>query len=79
MKVVYGIVEEIYSCGSKTRISYGIVAFASEFDNVVSTIIASVHDVTLDKQKLQALIHLCNDLELSPIHLNDVVQDFLNG
>ncbi len=79
MKVVYGIVEEIYSYESKTRISYGIVAFASEFDNDVSTIIASVHDVTLDKQKLQALIHLCNDLELSPIHLNDVVQDFLNG
>lgn len=72
MKVTYGIVEETYNYKEEVRVSYGIAAFAD-----ATTIIASCQDITSDKQKLQDLINLCNELDLSPIHLNDVVQDFL--
>ena len=77
MKVVYGIVEEIYSCEKVTRISYGIAAFAAAPDNTVPAVTVSVHDITSESQELLDFIQLCNDLGLSPIHLNDVVQDFL--
>ena len=77
MNVVYEIVEEIYSFENKSRVSYGIVALANVDDNNTSTVIASVHDITSEKNKLQNLVGLCNKLELSPIHLNSVVQDFL--
>lgn len=76
MSVVYGLIEETYGCVNETRISYGIAAFASETNHITLTVVASVHDITDAKQNLQTLIHLCNQLELSPIHLNDVVQDF---
>ena len=41
------------------------------------TIVASVRDVTSDKAGLTRLVDDCNRLELSTVHLNDVVEDFL--
>lgn len=38
-----------------------------------------VEDVTLDQDGINALVALCNRLELSPCHLRDVVLDYLNG
>ena len=58
-----------------TSTIYGIAAYAdTEKDGV-----ASVHDVTTDKQALDELVSLCNRLELSTVHLLDVVEDFLAG
>ena len=30
-----------------------------------------------DKEKVERLVSLCNSLNLSPMHLDDVVEDFL--
>jgi hypothetical protein len=38
----------------------------------------SVRDMTEDRQEIAELVSLCNHLELSPLHLHDVVEDFLN-
>ena len=36
-----------------------------------------IQDVSTDKTKVEKLVNLCNELDLSPIHLNDVLEDFL--
>ena len=77
MNVTYGVTEEIYSLGASTRTSYGIVAYMDSEENGTATIVSSVRDVTDDKQAITELVSLCNYLELSAIHLNDVVEDFL--
>ncbi|MGN1095291.1 MAG: DUF6514 family protein [Eubacteriales bacterium] len=42
----------------------------------MSTIIASVRDISSDKQYIEELDKGCNQGELSPIHFFDVVEDF---
>ena len=79
MNVTYGMTEEVYSLGAERRVSYGIAAYADAEEDGTATIVASVHDVTADKQALAELVELCNRLELSLMHLNDVVEDFLVG
>lgn len=75
--IVYGVSEEIYSLNNTTRISYGIVTYADSEPDGIYTIIASVRDVSPDRHKIEQLVDLCNRLELLPIHLNDVIEDFL--
>ena len=79
MNITYGVTEEIYSLGASSRTSYGIAAYADSEADGTATIVASVHDVTDNKQALVELVSLCNRLELSTIHLMDVVEDFLAG
>ena len=42
------------------------------------TILASVSDITEDRPTIAALVSRCNRLELSPMHLLDVIEDFFN-
>lgn len=77
MNVTYGVTEEIYSLGASSRVSYGIAAYAYAEEDGTATIVASVHDVTSNKQALYELVSLCNRSELSTVHLMDVVEDFL--
>ena len=79
MNITYGVAEEIYSIGTDLRTSYGIAAYADSAEDGTATIVASIHDVTTDKQALDELVSLCNRLELSTVHLVDVVEDFLVG
>lgn len=76
--ITYALVEEKYeSENNDNRISYGIVACSNVGTDGTATIVASVLDITNDKRRICALIKCCNDLNLSLIHLNDVVEDFL--
>ena len=77
MTITYGLAEEKYSIGNKTRTSYGIVAYADADNNDTVTIIASIHDITSDKSKLIKLIELCNSENLSLIHLEDIIEDYI--
>ena len=36
-----------------------------------------IFDISTNKEKIKNLIALCNEQKLSPIHLNDVIDDFL--
>lgn len=76
MDITYGIIEEIYILGDKRRTSYGIAAYSNLESDSTVTIVASVRDISCDKQKISNLVTLCNRLSLSPIHLGDVVVDF---
>ena len=76
--ITYGLVEEHYALNGQERTSYGIAIYADAEHDGTTTVIASVHDITADKPGLTALVQQCNRLELSPIHLHDVVEDFLN-
>lgn len=75
--VTYGISEEIYILKNDRRVSYGIVIYANADEDGTATIIDSIRDITADKEKLAHLVDECNRLELSPIHLRDVIEDFV--
>ena len=78
MNVTYAITEEKYALGEEKRTSYGIVAYANAEQNGTATIVASVRDITYDKNSLRKLVDDCNRFELSTVHLHDVVEDFLS-
>ena len=78
MNVTYAVAEEKYALGEEKRISYGIVAYANADQDGTATIVASVRDITSDKKRLKKLVGDCNRLELSTVHLLDVVEDFLS-
>ena len=78
MKLTYAVTEERYALGNESRTSYGIVAYANAEQNGTTTIVASIRDITSDKNRLKKLVDDCNRLELSTVHLPDVVEDFLS-
>lgn len=72
----YCIVKGLYINEENQRyISYGIVLFKNK--NGKFAAIRLLHDIFLDHQKAKDFVKLCNDNELSPIHLNDVLEDNL--
>lgn len=72
----YGVIEEKYTVGNHSRISYGIAAYADIEHNGTAIVVASVNDITSDRERITQLVDDCNRLNLSLIHLNDVVEDF---
>ena len=75
--ITYAVSEERYTFGNETRTSYGIVAYSNANQDGSKTIVASMRDITSDRVALAKLVNDCNRLELSTIHLNDVIEDFL--
>ena len=73
--ITYTLCRETYETKKSERIAYGIAAYA-EGDPAC---VARLHDITSDKNALTELVLLCNRLQLSPIHLYDVVEDFLTN
>ena len=74
---IYRISEEKYTLGNESRTSYDIVAYADSEKNGTASIVASVNDITDDKEKLSAFADACNRCGLSLVHLPDAVEDFL--
>ncbi len=72
MTVIYQVTEEKVSTETAERITYGITGYADGGRPIVS-----IRDVTTDKAGLLALAETCNRLCLSPLHLYDVVEDYL--
>ena len=54
-----------------------MIANANADEDGTATIIDSIRDITADKEKLAYLVDECNRLELPPIHLRDVIEDFV--
>ena len=77
-EVTYGVTEESYSLGGERRVSYGIACYIAVEHDGTANIYLSVHDVCADKQKLTAFVEKCNQLKLSLIHFEDVLDDFLS-
>lgn len=55
---------------------YGI-ALLEEDHNTVVYELNRVDNITCDKITLEKLVCRCNSLNLSPIHLDEVIEDFL--
>ena len=77
VSITYGITKEIYSLGTESRVSYGVAAYADAEKDGTATIVASVHDITSDIRGLLKLISECNSLAVSPIHLENIIEDYL--
>ena len=77
-KVAYEVVGEPQPLGDSNCISYGIAAYADAATSNTKNVIAYVRDITSNKVEIEALVQKCNAFGLSPIHLVDVIEDFLN-
>ena len=66
------IAEEITNEDIGTYTSYGIELRYGE------EIVVRISDVDTDREGVENLCKLCNDLKLSPIHLREVVEDYLD-
>ena len=75
--ILYGIIQEMYVLGTENRISYGIAAYADPETSGTASVITAVRDICDNKDKIDALVLPCNTHRLSPIHLQDIIEDFL--
>lgn len=66
----YKLIKGIYFIGEKEYAGYGI-----EYRDGAEKIF--FEDVSLCPEDLASLVEICNLGHLSPIHLSDVVEDFL--
>jgi len=71
----YIAIQQEYGEGGLKKTDYGIAA-VTEADGCI-VVLQSITAVTPDKLRIQKLVKLCNELELSMIHLEEVVDDFL--
>lgn len=72
-KKYYALIEEV---NREQQIVYGIVILEEKSPNNAIEL-SRFSNVTCDKDALETLIRSCNSLELSTIHLNEVIEDFL--
>ena len=79
MMITYGIICETFIHGSILRSSYGIAAYAHADNTDTDTVIAVINDISGDYDSIFNLVKSCNEGELLPEHLNDVVEDFLTS
>ena len=79
--IMYAITEETYLLpdgrAEGSRLAYGIAAYADWETTGTASVVASMHDICEDKERLMSLVCECNRLQLSPIHLQEVIEDFL--
>ena len=68
-KIVYTLNRMVAQ--TKYRNTYGIDVYRRGYK------LYEVKDITVDREKLENLIRLCNQEQLSLLHLRDVVEDFL--
>lgn len=69
--------EECSDSESGAYISYAIIAVRIKENTGVVTAeeICTVHDVFLNESRAREFAGICNELELSPVHIYDAVQD----
>ena len=70
-KITYIINETALTVNEKTEISYGISCFEDGHE------IERIKDLSTNHNKVKQLVDTCNKLQLDPVHLNDVAEDFI--
>ena len=68
-------VEMLKNEDSVAYTAYGIVVCSME-DNERKEVL-KISDVSSDKSRVEELVDLCNKEQLEPIHIYDVIEDFL--
>ena len=59
----------------KYILTYGIACV--DEDDGTKELITQIPDISTDREKVERLVTVCNEQQLSPIHLQDVVDDLL--
>ncbi|MBQ9112314.1 MAG: hypothetical protein IJY08_01955 [Clostridia bacterium] len=72
----YIVVQNTYLNGNASSVRYGL-ALVEEEDGEL-TVLESVSDLSPMLERVRELADMCNTLQLDPIHLNEITQDFLN-
>ena len=76
-RLTYEVIEEKNSFGLGIT-SYGIACYAENEDEGTTAMVASIKDITFDKTAISSLVNQCNISQLSLIHLNEIIDDFLD-
>lgn len=77
-KIMYNysvFVEMLKNEDSVAYTAYGIVVCSME-DNERKEVL-KISDVSADKSRVEELVDLCNKEQLEPVHIYDVIEDFL--
>jgi hypothetical protein len=72
-EIRYEVQETELSLGEETVISYGIKCTKK------GRTIASVEDISTDRNSVEELARICSKLDLDPSQLKDVAEDFVSG
>ena len=75
--IIYEVTEDTYLIDGEPKQIYGIAVYSNDKSNTQKTLLKSIRDITTDKYRLSKLAQACNSCHLSPIHLKDIVEDFL--
>ena len=67
--------ETVTTPGIGTYIAYGIICIKIEKHEI--SCIKSVSDISTIKELVEKIAERCNSLEVSPLHLLDVIEEFL--
>ena len=62
----YKVIEDKINIEGKSFITYGI-----SYNDII------IHDISIRKDKIDKLIKRCNNYKLDPIHIYDIIDDFL--
>jgi len=76
-EVTYGTIRENYEFDGKNRTAYGIAVYAPAAADRIASVFLSFHDISPAKEQIEALVNLCNACSLSPVHLSEVIEDYL--
>ncbi len=71
--VTYNLIEGFFTVEQKTHKGCGISVTESKSDDKIC-----FNDISTNKEAVVNLISLCNELQLAPIHIKDVIEDFLS-
>ncbi len=75
----YILLQDVDTKNGGRRITYGIAVYTLRHMTGDSRIVAWIRDITPNRTAIETLIRQCNEGALSPIHLADVVDDFLGA
>ncbi|MBQ3418379.1 MAG: hypothetical protein IJH32_11200 [Ruminococcus sp.] len=70
--ITYLLVEETVITYGQEHLSYGVKVVRDR------RCLRVIRDITDDKERLSCLINDMNELSLDPIHLDEVIEEFLN-
>ncbi len=68
----YELIEGIFTLDQQEHKGYGI---SVNYTNIDTPLL--FHDISTNKNDVIKLVSLCNELQLDPIHIRDVIDDYL--
>ena len=74
----YYVEEKLYNSSIGNYTAYAIIAYNK--DDNIKIRLTYISDVFLDKADAKQFIHICNTMNVEPVHLSDLIEEALiNG